>query len=306
MKLSQPIPVTELAARFRAELIGDDRQLAVGINEVHQAGAGDIIFVDVEKYYHKALRSAAGIILIDKRVECPAGKTLLVVERPFAVFNELLWAERPSRPLTQAIHPTAVIGEETFVEVGAVIGPDVTIGRRCHIQANVVIGEHTLIGDNVIIQSGSVIGSDAFYYKKTKEGFIKWRSGGRVVIGDGVDIGANCTINRGVTSDTVIGAGSKLDCQVQIGHDVKIGRRCLLAAQVGVAGNSVLEDEVVLYGQVGVAHNLHLGAGAVVLAKSGVHRDLPGGKKYFGTPVQESTDAIREMAFVRRMMRGEG
>lgn len=301
MQFPQPISVQTLAERLGAELIGDTELMATGLNEVHHVEEGDITFVDVEKYYQKALKSAASVILINKAVEAPEGKALLVVDEPFRAYNQLAWEFRPARPLGDAIHPSSRIGEGTLVEPGAVIGPDVVIGRNCHIQANVYIGEHCVIGDDVIIQPGTVIGSDAFYFKKTAEGFQKWRSTGRVVIEDGVDIGANCTINRGVSSDTLIGAGAKFDCQVQIGHDVKVGKRCLFAAQVGVAGNTVIEDDVVLYGQAGIAQNLTIGKGAVVSAKAGVSKDLPGGKVYFGYPAAEARTAYKELAALRHL-----
>ena len=231
----------------------------------------------------------------------PADKALLVLADPFDAYNRLVWRERPFRPLGAAVSATAEIGAGTIIEPGAIIADDVVIGDDCYIQSQVVILEGTRVGHRVTLQPGCIIGSDAFYYKKTAEGFHKWRSGGRVIIEDDVEMGAACTINRGVSSDTVIGAGTKLDCQVQIGHDVRIGRRCLLAAQVGVAGNCVLEDEVILYGQVGIAQNLRIGAKAVVQAKSGVSKDLPGGKIYFGYPAQEARTAYRELAALRQL-----
>lgn len=301
MLFPQPISVKALAERLNAQLIGDDSLVATGINELHNSGPGDIIFVDVKKYFQKALQSAATVVLLNEPAECPPGKALLLVPDPFGAFNALVWEQRPFQPLTTAVSPTARVGEGSIIEPGAVVGPGAVIGRDCYIQANAYIGEGVRLGDRVIVQPGTVIGTDAFYYKKTEEGFIKWRSGGSVVIEDDVEIGANCTINRGVSSDTVIGQGTKIDCQVQIGHDVKVGRNCLLAAQVGVAGNSALEDRVVLFGQVGIAQNLRIGAGAVVLAKSGVSKDLEGGKTYFGYPAQEARTAYRELAALRHL-----
>lgn len=301
MQFPAPIPVTELAERLGAQLLGNSELLATGINEVHHVNPGDITFVDFHKYYQKALDSAATIILIDKAAEVPKGKALLVLEEPFKAYNQLVWEYRPFRPLQVSISPSAQIGEGTIIEPGAVIGHEVVIGQNCYIQANAFIGDYCQLGNEVIIQSGSVIGSDAFYFKKTQAGFQKWRSGGRVVIEDQVDIGANCTINRGVSSDTVIGAGTKMDCQVQIGHDTKVGQRCLLAAQVGIAGNTVVEDEVVMYGQVGIAQNLHIGKGVVVLAKSGVSKNLEAGKTYFGYPAKEARAAYTELAALRQL-----
>lgn len=301
MDFPLPIPVQELADQVGAQLLGDDTLSATGINEVHHLRPGDITFVDVEKYYRKALDSPATIVLINKPAEPPAGKALLIVDNPFQVFNDLVWRYRPFRPLTAQIAPDAQIGEGTVIEPGAVIGHHVQIGKNCHIQANAYIGDHSVLGNEVIVQAGAVIGSDAFYFKKTADGFQKWRSGGRVILEDQVDIGANCTINKGVSSDTIIGAGTKFDCQVQIGHDTKVGKRCLFAAQVGVAGNCHIGDEVVIYGQAGIAQNLTIGSKAIISAKAGVSKDLESGKAYFGIPAQEARISYRELAALRQL-----
>jgi UDP-3-O-[3-hydroxymyristoyl] glucosamine N-acyltransferase len=163
-----------------------------------------------------------------------------------------------------------------------------------------VIGPHTIIGENVVVGPGALIGPDAFYFKKMPDGeMVKWRSGGRVILEDHVDIGAGCTISKGVSGDTIIGRGSKLDCQVHIGHGVVVGKNCLFAAQVGIGGKTVIGDQVVLYGQVGVAQAIEIGSGAVVLAKSGVSKSLEGGKTYFGIPADEVREKYRELASLR-------
>lgn len=301
MKFAQPIPVAELAKKIGAELIGDATLLATGINEIHKVEAGDITFVDVKKYFAKSLNSAATIILLNEPAECPPGKALLLCDNPFKAYNDLVLEHRPFRPVTVAISDTAEIDPSCVIEPNVIIGHHVKIGRNCHIQANVTIGEHTQIGDHVVVQSGAIIGTDAFYFKKTESGYERWRSGGRVVLEDNVEIGAGCTINKGVSGDTVIGAGSKLDSQVHIGHDAVIGKNCLLAGQVGIGGNTVLGDWVVLFGQVGIAQNLKIGDYAVVLAKSGVSKDLEGGKTYFGYPATEAMTNYREMAALRHL-----
>ncbi|MEY4134212.1 MAG: hypothetical protein RL386_562, partial [Bacteroidota bacterium] len=277
MNFPQPLRVKDIAQRIQAEIIGDAEALAYGINEIHQVREGDITFVDVKKYFDKSLRSAASIVILNERVPAPEGKTLLLCEAPFEAYNQIVLDFRPMIPLSQAVHPTARIHPEAILEPNVIIGPEVEIGSGCHIHANVSIYEHTKIGKGVIIHSGTVIGSDAFYYKRTPEGYHKWRSGGRVIIEDEVEIGALCTINKGVSGDTIIGAGTKLDCHIHIGHDVVIGKRCLFAAQVGIGGNTVIGDDVVLYGQVGVTQNLRIGDKVVVYAQSGVGKDLEGG-----------------------------
>lgn len=299
MKFPYPVPVTELADWLQAEIIGDTTLAATGMNEIHHVAPGDVTFVDVAKYFDKALCSEASIVLLNERAKAPAGKALLLCQDPFDAYNRLALRYRPWQPLSAAIHPTAEIGQGTHIEPQVVIGPHVRIGQNCHIGANVYIGEHTVIGNNVLIQPGAIIGTDAFYYKKTQEGFVKWRACGRVVIEDNAEIGAGCTVNKGVSNDTVIGEGTKLDCQVHIGHDVRIGRRCLLAAQVGVGGNTVIGDNVILYGQAGVAQNLRIGDGAIISAKAGVSKDLEGGKQYFGLPAGEARVVYRELAALR-------
>jgi UDP-3-O-[3-hydroxymyristoyl] glucosamine N-acyltransferase len=172
------------------------------------------------------------------------------------------------------------------------------------IHPNVTILNHCIIGDNVIIQAGTVIGSDAFYYnKKTNRPihYKKMESCGRVVIEEGVEIGAACTIDRGVTADTVIGAGTKLDNQVHIGHDCNIGKNCLFAAQVALAGAVNVEDNVILWGQVGVSKTLTIGKDAIVLAQSGVPSSIEGGKVYFGTPVELASTKKRELVWIKRI-----
>lgn len=301
MKFSQPIPVQEIAEMVQAELLGDDSLQVTGINEIHQVEPGDITFVDADKYYKKALESAADIILIDKRVACPEGKALLICDKPFQAYNDLVLRYRPLRPLTQSISETAVIHPTAVLEPNVVVGHHVRIGAHTHIQANVTIHEHTEIGESVLIQSGTVIGADAFYFKRQEDGFQKWRSCGRVLIEDHVDIGVACTICRGVSGDTIIGRGTKMDGQIHIGHDVRIGQHCLLAAQIGIAGNVVIGNWVTIYGQVGIVQNVTIGDRVVLLAKSGVSKDLEPGKTYFGAPAGEVRTMYREMAALRHL-----
>lgn len=303
MQFRQPIPVKEIAARIQARIIGDPEFLCTGLNEIHKVVPGDILFVDVAKYFDKALRSAASVIILNEEVEPPVGKVLLVVDQPFEAYDRLAREFKPAKPLSATIDPSAVIHPSTILEPGVIIGPDVKIGKDGYIQAGVIIHSNTTIGDHVTIQAGTVIGTDAFYFKRHPDRYDKWHTCGRVIIEDHVDIGAGCTINRGVSGDTVIGAGSKLDCLIHIGHGAVLGKRCLLAGQVGVGGKVILEDGVVLYGQVGVAHGVRIGAGAVVSAKSGVSKDLEGGKTYFGAPAEEIRVKQREMATLRMLSR---
>ncbi|MBC7554163.1 MAG: UDP-3-O-(3-hydroxymyristoyl)glucosamine N-acyltransferase [Taibaiella sp.] len=304
MQFEQPIPVQWMADFTGAEIRGDEHQLATGINEIHMVKKGDISFVDFEKYYSKCLNSAATIIIINKDVPCPEGKTLLVTAEPFDVYNKIVKRFRPFEPASQMISPTAIIGENTTIQPGVFIGNHVTVGSNTLIHPNVTIYDNCVIGNNVVIHSGTVIGADAFYFKRRKDREVqydKMLSCGRAVIEDDVEIGACCTVDRGVTGDTVIGRGTKLDNHIQIGHDTVVGRNCIMASQVGVAGVAHIEDEVILWGQVGVNKDLTIGKGAVVLAQSGVPASLEGGKTYFGTPVDDAKSKMRELAWIKRI-----
>lgn len=303
MRFSQPIAVKSLAEEIGAKIIGDTELWAHGINEIHKVQPGDITFVDIEKYYNKSLKSAATIILINKEVECPDKKCLLVVENPFKVYNDLVLKHRPFRPLEHPISPGAKIHPTAVIEPQVIIGDEVTIGAHTYIQAHCYIGSHTSIGDNVIIQAGTVIGTDAFYFKQWPDHMEKWHSGGEVIIEDNVFIGASCTINKGVSGATIIGKGSKLDSQVHIGHGVVLGKNCLLAGQVGVGGKTIIGDRVKVYGQAGIANNLEIGSDTIILAKAGVLRSLEGGKSYFGMPAEEARKKFMQIVALKNLVK---
>ena len=302
MRLPHPTTAAELAERCGAELIGDGTIAITGLNEIHHVEAGDLCFVDHPRYYAPTLKSAASVILIDRAHECPEGKALLVVKEPFRVFDDLVRTARPLREWRSQIHPSAEIGEGVRIAPGAAVGPGVTIGDGCTIGPNAVLYDGVVLEENVTVMAGAVIGGEAFYFKRSAEGLAPWRSGGSVRLEKNVVIGPNSTVARGVSSVTVIGEGTKLDALVQIGHDCKIGKHCVLAAQVGVAGNTTLGDWCVLQGQVGVIQNLTLGDRTVVYGQSGVTRNLEGGREYFGSPAQEARLAFRELRAVRRLV----
>ena len=300
MQLPVPTTAAALADRLGARLVGDGSLRVTGLNEIHHVGPGDLCFVDHPRYYAPTLASAASVILIDQEQPCPAGKALLVHPHPFACYNRLVWGARPQVPW-DAPEAGYTAGEGTRIAPGVIIGRGVTIGRDCHLEPNCVIGDGCVLGDRVTVSSGCVIGGEAFYFKRTEEGLIPWRSGGSVRLEDDVFLGPCCTIARGVSSTTVIGRGSKLDAQVQIGHDCRVGAHVLMAAQVGVAGNCVIGDWSILQGQAGVAQNVTLGERTVVMAQSGVGRDLEPGKSWFGSPVQEARKAFRDLVRLRRL-----
>ncbi len=304
MKFPSPVSVQWIADFIGAHIIGNKDAHATGINEIHKVENGDLVFVDHPKYYDKCINSEASFIIINKETGVPVGKALLVVEEPFEAYLKIVNHFRPFTPAQQLISDTAVIGAGSVIMPGSFIGAHVVIGSNCIIHPNVTIGDYTVIGNNVIIQSGTVIGSDAFYYntKKNREvWYKKMLSCGRVVIEDDVEIGAACTIDRGVSHDTVIGKGTKFDNQVHIGHDSVIGKNCLFAAQVGVAGAVDIKDGVILWGQVGVSKTLTIGENAVVLAQSGVPSSLEGGKTYFGYPAEDASYKRRELVWIKRI-----
>src|SRR5690554_1017350 len=275
----------------------------LGMNEIHVVQQGEIVFVDHPKYYEKALNSSATIVLINKNVPCPEGKALLISDDPFRDFNKLSVYFRPFQSSNQLIAPSAEIGEGTIIQPNAFIGNHVTIGKNCVIHANVVINDHIVIGDNVVIHAGTVLGADAFYFKKRPDYFDPLISCGAVVIEDDVTLGALCTIDRGVTGNTTIKKGTKIDNQVHIGHDTIIGEMCLIAAQCGIAGCVILEDQVTLWGQVGTTSGITIGKSAVVLARSGVSKNLTGGKIYFGAPAEEAREYYKHIAKVKSLVK---
>lgn len=301
MKFSRIHSLREVAKIIDVKYIGDADFPVEGMNEIHVVEPGDIVFVDHPKYYEKALESAATIILINKEVECPEGKALLISEDPFSDFNKLSQHFRPYQRASASVSASSSIGETSVIQPNVFIGNHVTIGENCLIHPNVTIYDHCVIGDNVIIHAGTVLGSDAFYFQKRTKGFDKLMSVGRVVIEDNVEIGAACTIDKGVTGDTTIGWGTKIDNQVQIAHDTVIGKKCLIASQVGIAGCTIIEDEVTLWGQVGVISDITIGKGAVVYAQSGVGKDLEPGKAYFGSPAGDAREKYREMASLKSL-----
>ena len=301
MKFPKTYSLHEIASIIGCEFIGDPNFPVLGMNEIHVVENGDIVFVDHPKYYDKALQSAATIVLINKNVDCPIGKALLISDDPFRDFNKLTIYFKPFQSSNNLISTSAEIGEGTLIQPNTFIGNNVSIGKNCLIHSNVSIYDHTVIGDNVIIHSGTVIGADAFYFKKRETGFDQLVSGGRVVIESNVGIGALCTIDKGVTGDTTIGEGTKIDNQVHVGHDTVIGRKCLIASQTGIAGCVIIEDEVTLWGQVGTTSGITIGSKAVVLGQTGVTKSIEGGKSYFGTPVEESREKLKQLANIKKI-----
>lgn len=301
MKFNTPQTLSSIASILNAKPIGRPDFEILGLNEIHKVEPGDIVFVDHPKYYDKALYSDATIILINKEVECPEGKALLISDDPFADTLKLIEHFSPFQDSKTPIAENAEIGENTIIQPNTFIGNNVVIGKNCLIHSNVSIYDNTIIGDHVIIHANTVLGADAFYYQKRSGQYKQFTSCGRVIVEDHVHIGANCTIDKGVTGDTVIGKGSKLDNLVHVGHDTVIGQNCLFASQVGIAGCVNIKNNVTLWGQVGVASDLTINDDVVVYAQSGVGKDLEAGKTYFGSPCEESRSKYREMFTLKKM-----
>ena len=287
---------------FPVDLRGNADTTVRGLNLLALARAGDLVFVDAPRYMRDALQSPADLVLCRASAAelAATNKSLLLTDDPYAAFGRLIerLARRPGAE--------AIIGAGTAIEPGVHIGTDVAIGRDCVIRANVVIHPGTRIGDRVVIQSGSVVGSDGFYYQRRAAGLLRLPSGGDCAIHDDVEIGAGCTIDRGVTATTTIGTGTKIDNLVHVGHDTVIGAHCLIAGCVGIAGTAVIEDEVTLWGQVGVGSLVTIGRGAEILAKSAVLHDVPPGKRWFGTPARDARRHMKELALLKQMVESNG
>lgn len=301
MRFPNPHTLEQIAVLIGSTYVGAFDFPILGTNEIHVVQEGEIVFVDHPKYYDKALNSKASVILIDKNVECPEGKALLISDDPFRDFNKITQFFKPFKKSDTSIASSATIGKNTIVQPNVFIGNNVSIGEGSLIHSNVSIYDNCIIGDNVIIHAGSVLGSDAFYYKNRTEGFDKLISCGRVVLEDDVEIGSLCTIDKGVTGDTTIKKGTKLDNQVHVGHDTVIGEKCLIASQTGISGCVVIEDEVTIWGQVGTNSGITIGKKAIIMGQTGVTKSVEGGKSYFGTPIEESREKLKQLAYVKKI-----
>ncbi|MFD0932171.1 UDP-3-O-(3-hydroxymyristoyl)glucosamine N-acyltransferase [Psychroflexus salinarum] len=301
MKFPQPQSLQQISKLINAEFVGEPDFEILGINEIHVVEHGDIVFVDHPKYYDKALESKASVVLINKKVDCPEGKALLISEDPFTDFNKITAHFSPFKGSSQALSNSAKIGANTIIQPNVFIGNHVKIGDNCIIHSNVCIYDGVEIGNNVQIHAGVVLGADAFYYKNRPTHHDKLLSGGSIKIENNVELGALCTIDKGVSGVTTIGEGTKLDNQVQVGHDTIIGKKCLIASQTGIAGCVVVEDEVTIWGQVGIASGLTIGKKAIILAQSGISKNLKPNTTYFGTPADDIKKKYRELGYISRI-----
>ncbi|WP_019038661.1 UDP-3-O-(3-hydroxymyristoyl)glucosamine N-acyltransferase [Psychroflexus tropicus] len=301
MKFPKVQTLQQISELIDSTFVGDPDFQIHGINEIHVVQEGDIVFVDHPKYYDKALTSKASVILINKKVNCPEGKALLISEDPFSDFNAITAHFSPFKASSLPVSESSQIGKNTIIQPNVFIGNNVIIGDNCVIHSNVSIYDGVVIGNNVQIHSGVVLGADAFYYKNRPSHHDKLLSGGSIKIEDNVEIGALSTIDKGVTGITSIGEGTKIDNQVQVGHDTVIGKKCLIASQVGIAGCVVIEDEVTIWGQVGIASGLTIGQKAIILAQSGISKNLKSNTTYFGYPADDIRKKYRELAYINKI-----
>ena len=301
MDFPKPLVLSSVADIIDGKVIGDPNAIVRGHNELHVVRAGDITFVDHPKYYKKALESAATYVIINKEVEAPEGKSLILHDAPMDAFNMLTTYFRPMIPATDMVSSSAIIGVGTIIQPGAFVGNNVIIGDNCIIHANVSIYDNTIIGDNVIIHSNTVIGGDAYYFQKREDGYNKFLSGGRVILNNNVEIGASCSIDKGVTGDTIIGEGTKMDNQCQVGHDTVIGKHCLIGAFAAIAGVTTVEDEVIIWARVAINKDIVIGKKAVILATSAVDKTIEGDKVYMGSPVMEVRQYWKQFVALRKI-----
>ncbi len=305
MKLDNPTTLEAVADFLGSSYKGNPNQPIEGLNEIHKVEKGDLTFVDHPKYYDKALNSAATTILINREVEPPDGKGLIVTDDPFEAYNTLTSYYKPHHddPGKGQFHQGDQVktGRGTAIFPGVYLGNHVEIGENCIIYPNTVIYAGTKIGNNVIIHANCTIGGDAFYFKDRGTYHDKLESTGKVVIDDKVELGAGCTVDKGVSGLTYIGKGTKLDAQVHVGHGVEIGKHCIIAAQTGIGGKSILEDRVKLWAQVGINKGIRIGEEAVILACSAASKSMPGGDVYFGSPAVPKNQAYKEVAAMRKL-----
>lgn len=323
-----PFAIADIARRIGAEIAGaaEGERMLRDVAPLETATADDLAFLDNRRYLDAFRKTRAGAVIVNAKLasEAPHGVTVLVTEQPYrayALAAQAFYPEPSPQPgiaSSAVIDPSAALGEGCAVEPHAVIGADARIGRRCLIGANAVIGRsvvlgddariganaslsHCVIGTRVRIYPGVRIGQDGFGFAPDPQAPVKVPQLGLVIIGDDVEVGANATIDRGAGPDTVIGSGTMIDNLVQIGHNVQIGRCCVIVAQVGISGSTRLGDYVMMGGQGGVAGHLSIGDGARIGAQAGVLRDVKPGDTLLGSPAIPIAEFHYMTTFLRRL-----
>ncbi|MDR2979719.1 MAG: UDP-3-O-(3-hydroxymyristoyl)glucosamine N-acyltransferase [Bacteroidales bacterium] len=304
MRFQNPLTIDELCSIIGgSRAVQGNAQIKItGINEIHSVEPGNLSFVDHPKYYEKVLNSLASVILINKEVDVPEGKAIIITEDPLDDYLKVVRHFVKFDPQSEAINRKAEIGENTIIQPNVFIGENVKIGNNCLIHANVSIYADTIIGDNVVIHSGCVIGGDAFYFQKRENGWKKLYSCGCTVICDDVEIGSNVTIDKGVSGDTYIGKGTKFDNLVQVGHDTHIGNHCLIGSQCAIAGCTFIDDECIIWAKSSVNKDLYLAPHTTLLALSALDKSIhEEGQVLFGLPAIDARTKWKELAYQRRL-----
>jgi UDP-3-O-[3-hydroxymyristoyl] glucosamine N-acyltransferase len=325
--MSDGLTAAEIASLVGGTLVGDGAVRLRAVAPLDRAGPGDLAFLAAGRYlpYFHASRAGAAFVTAEHGAEQPGPAVRIVVGDPHRAMLAVVQALYPARVRAPGVHPTAILGTGAVVGrdvtlgprvvvgagarlgdrvelmAGAVVGDGVTLGDDTLLYPNVVLYPGTVVGARVILHAGVVLGSDGFGYVPGRAGHEKIPHVGRCIIGDDVEIGANTTIDRGSVDDTVVGPGTKIDNLVQIGHNCRIGARCLLMAQVGLAGSSHVEDGVILAGQVGLAGHLTVGKGARIAAQTGVMGDVAAEAVLFGYPGRDRREALRAIAASYRL-----
>jgi UDP-3-O-[3-hydroxymyristoyl] glucosamine N-acyltransferase len=322
-----PLSVVAGAARGTADKLD---LLLEGVAPLQTAGPNEVSFLDNRRYASALDKTLAGAVIVhpDMAARVPTATVAIVTTEPYAGWARVAALFHPAPPVSPGIHPSAIVAEGAFVdpssEVGplsvieagaeigpgcrigacAVIGSGVVVGRDCRIGSHVSLS-YSLLGERVYVYPGARIGQEGFGFASVEGRFLSIPQLGRVILGDDVEVGANTTIDRGSSRDTVIGAGSRLDNLVQIGHNVILGRCCVIVAQVGISGSTVLEDFVRVGGQAAMAGHLRIGQGAEIGAQAGVISDMAPGASVLGSPAQPKQDFFRQIATLKRIAKRE-
>lgn len=327
-----PHDLRTLAAAAAAELRlpqgGEPGATLSGVAPLQTAGPEQVSFLDNRRYAPLLDVTRAGAVVVhpDLAARVPAASAAIVTSEPYLGWARIAALFHPEPPLHPGIHPSAVVAETAQVAASAEVGPlaviaaEAEIGPGCRIAPGAVIGRgvvlgagcrigalaslsHAVLGARVYIYPGARIGQEGFGFATTASGFLTVPQLGRVIIEDDVEIGANCTIDRGSAQDTVIGAGSRLDNLVQIGHNVRLGRCCVVVSQAGISGSTVLEDFVTVAAQAGLTGHLRIGRGARIGAQAGIMSDVPPGQDVVGSPAMPVREFFRNVAVLRRLAR---
>jgi len=328
-----PLTLRDIARLASAELdkAADPDRPVRDVAPLETAGSDDVSFLDNRRYVDafRASKAGACVVAPEYAGQAPEGMALLITGKPYRGYAAIAHAFYPTPQRTENTHKTAIIDATARIGAGTTIGPGAVIGARVEIGPNCSIGPNAVIADGVAIGAGTEIGANAnlsycligkrcqihagvcignrgFGFAMDADGILDVPQLGRVILEDDVEVGANSTIDRGAGPDTVVGAGSKIDNLVQIGHNVRLGRQCVLVSQSGIAGSSKLEDHVLVAAQAGVAGHLTVGKGAQLAAKSGVMRDVPPGLAVGGAPAMPLREFFRLCTIWQRQLKAKG